>query len=92
MGYSPRGRKESDTTECLHFTSFHFYYVLVQQYTQCKYNQINMPGVGLAIFFLIDGMPINLEFGNHCSNPKFPPGVFGCAIFMRNLRLILSPL
>lgn len=51
-----------------------------------------MVGVGLAIFFLTDGMPINLEFGNHCSNPKFPPGVFGCAIFMRNLRLILSSL
>ena len=24
MGYSPQGRKESDTTEQLHFTSLHF--------------------------------------------------------------------
>ena len=26
MGYSPRGREELDTTEPLHFTSFHFTY------------------------------------------------------------------
>ena len=26
MGYSPWGRKESDTTERLHFTSLHFIY------------------------------------------------------------------
>ena len=30
MGYSPSGRKESDTTERLHFTSLHFTSLLSQ--------------------------------------------------------------
>ena len=30
VGYSPRGRKESETTERLHFTSLHFILLLVQ--------------------------------------------------------------
>ena len=29
MGYSPQGRKESDTTEPLHFTSLHFWYRMI---------------------------------------------------------------
>ena len=29
MGYSPRGRKESDTTERLHFLTFTFFDILI---------------------------------------------------------------
>ena len=30
VGYSPRGRKESDTTKLLHFTSYSFHLLVVQ--------------------------------------------------------------
>ena len=57
MGYSPRGRKESDTTERLHF-HFHFHYVSIKVLFK------------LLHLFLTNGTFIDLLLWRSCDNIK----------------------
>ena len=54
VGYSPWGRKESDTTERVHFTSLRYYYLLHQP--------IHDIGSVLEVFFFSSAVSLSFSF------------------------------
>ena len=51
MGYSPRGRKESDTTERLHF---HFHFPGIMAFTRLELLGVSQAFLLISCFFLGD--------------------------------------